>query len=298
MAEAMRIAAYVGVKDEVELVEATIKHLQAIGVDEVIVCDMMSTDGTFEVLKKLQSDEVRVTQMSDLDYSDLQTESQRIVDLVSGSSADWVVFLDADEYWIPATGSLKDCAALATSDVLSVARYNVPLGPRGPMRPDVLAPARYDELLLVVDAIPDFKSHLRDNPSTPWSRGVPMAKAMARRNLVRHVETGCHDVRGPEGVSLRRARPADLLIAHLPFTTLSRFERKVANIRRHFDVHDAIVLGDMAWHWRRWLAVAEQGSLEDEFQQQVFAPEVLTQLRDEGAVRSAAEIFSSWSPAR
>ncbi len=52
----MRIAANLGVKDEVELIERSVAHLRAIGVDLIIACDLGSTDGTLEILEKHRSD--------------------------------------------------------------------------------------------------------------------------------------------------------------------------------------------------------------------------------------------------
>ena len=51
----LRIAAYLGVKDEVELIERSIEHLRAIGVDYIMACDMSSTDGTAELLEKYRA---------------------------------------------------------------------------------------------------------------------------------------------------------------------------------------------------------------------------------------------------
>lgn len=51
----LRIAAYLGVKDEVELIERSIDHLRAIGVDYIMACDMSSTDGTAELLEKYRA---------------------------------------------------------------------------------------------------------------------------------------------------------------------------------------------------------------------------------------------------
>jgi len=52
------IAAFLGVKDEVELIERSILHLRAIGVDKIIVCDMVSTDSTLEILEKYLSEDL------------------------------------------------------------------------------------------------------------------------------------------------------------------------------------------------------------------------------------------------
>jgi hypothetical protein len=85
------------------------------------------------------------------------------------------------------------------------------------------------------------------------------------------------------------------LIAHLPLTTLPRFARKVDNIRRFFAAHDAArdsfsVQGTTP-HWRRWLAMADNGLLGREFERSVFTPSTIAELRAKGVIRSAAEIF-------
>jgi hypothetical protein len=45
------------------------------------------------------------------------------------------LFIDGDEYPLPATGFLKDSEALANADVVSIDRFNIPLGPTGPLMP-------------------------------------------------------------------------------------------------------------------------------------------------------------------
>jgi len=117
---------------------------------------------------------------------------------------------------------------------------------------------------------------------------------MARpRRIAGFAIWGAHDmvVAGEEPV--RRASPADLLIAHLPFTTRSRFNRKVENIRRIFAVHDSRFGTDSAWHWRRWLELAEQGRLDEEFERTVFDEGTLQELRLAGVIQSAAEVFAA-----
>ena len=56
MSAEIKIAAYLGVKDEAEIIEKCIAHLRAIGVDTILACDMSSTDGTAEILEKCRSD--------------------------------------------------------------------------------------------------------------------------------------------------------------------------------------------------------------------------------------------------
>ena len=101
---------------------------------------------------------------------------------------------------------------------------------------------------------------------------------------------GGHDVQATQG-ELRRGEASDLLIAHLPFTSAERFERKLGNIRRVFEVHDAHFGEHLAWHWRRWLALPDAAAIRAEFARQHFDAATLACLRADGVVMSAAEWF-------
>jgi hypothetical protein len=285
---APRIVASIGVKDEVELIEATITHLRAIGVDLIIVRDLYSTDGTADVLAIFDSDaDVWITQMSDASAD----ADDRNLDLVRESGAEWAIFLDADEFPVPASGDLNDCASLTSADVLRIDRFNIPLRPAGPAMPDRLAPERYDDLLLVADPIPKFWAYIEQNPDTSWMRSRVAGRVMARPTRIAGLSLGGHGVLPAGSASLRPSTPHDLLIAHLPFTGMARFTRKVGNMRRVLSRHSEQFGETGARHWRRWVALADQGLLEEEFNRMIFDADTLAQLRRERIVRSAAEIF-------
>lgn len=286
----MRIVANLGIKDEVEIIERTVRHLRAIGVDLIIACDMYSTDGTAELLREFESkDDFWFTQMSD--HESHEYWAARNLELVKQAGADWVMFLDADEFPIPALGSLRTSAALADVDVLSLDRFNIPLCPDGPAMPDVLTPDHHEDLLLLVDPIADFRTHLRDNPETPWTRKLLSPRVLARPERIGSLTAGSHDIVPADQDPLRRSKPADLLVAHLPFTTRARFTRKIDNVRKVFAVHDQFFGEHSARHWRRWVALADQGRLDKEFDRQVFDAPTIADLRDKGVIRSAAEVF-------
>ena len=285
----MRIAALLGVKDEVELIDRVIAHLRAIGVDHITAYDMKSVDGTREILASHQSDAFRVIDVDDGEAISPDAWSRLEMELIGAVEADWFIFLDADEFWIPASGSLKECASLQSADVLMVDRFNVPLGPDGPVVPERLQPRDYDRLLLFVDPVPDFRVHLEEHPETPWIRGVPMPKVMARPERIQALSIGQHDL--VTDLPVRRVIPDDLIIAHLPFTTAGRFWGKVENLRRTFQVHDEFFTGHMAWHWRRWLALDGRRGAEEEFSRQALDEARIFALRQSGAIRSAADVF-------
>jgi glycosyltransferase involved in cell wall biosynthesis len=292
----MRIAAHLGVKDEVELIGDAIAHLRAIGVDQIVAVDGFSTDGTADILAQHSNrDDFRFVQIDDLE-PDTNVWLRKNLDAIAGIEADWIIFLDADERWLPATGSLHDCAGLADVDLLHVPRFNVVLGADGSTMPSLPGPADYADALLYVEPIPRFRLHLQANPDTPWIRGVPVPKAMARPERIAGLVDGMHDIIPNEGSPLRQKRPEDLVIAHLPFSSLSRFERKIKNIRHMLQVHDEYCGETIAWHWRRWLTLADAGKIGEEFERQKLDATGILKLRGDGVVRSAAEMLAGARP--
>jgi glycosyltransferase involved in cell wall biosynthesis len=288
----MKIVALLGVKDEVELIGASINHLRSIGVDLIIAYDDGSTDGTLEVLEALKTkDDLWVVHVDRVEpWSQAITETYRL-EWARKTNADWFLFLDADEFWIPATGSLRDCS-LEKADILTVDRFNVPLTQRGPLVPGEFSPAHYKDLFLCVETIPDFHLYIEQHPGAPWILGQPIVpKVLARANVIDTVSAGGHFVESVGDSPVRRTRPSDLVIAHVPFTTFERFERKVINIGEVIRVSPDFFNGYVAWHWKRWSSMLETGHLREEFNRQVLDEHLFASLLESGVIRTAAAIF-------
>jgi glycosyltransferase involved in cell wall biosynthesis len=285
----MRIAAHIGVKDEVELIDKVINHLCWIGVDCFIVCDMYSTDGTAEILESYKSDDFQILKIANSDPGEVWLRKNE--EAVKAIDADWLVFVDADEFLLPASGSLRESLSMADAELLSVPKYNVPLGPNGPMLPEDLVPSRYSEIQLIVKTFPQFRKHLLANPTTPLIRVVPTPKVIVRPQRLGSLTDGMHDIVPAGSVPLRRIVSKDIIIAHLPLTSAGRLARKVENIQEYFRFNDSYFDGDKGWHWRRWLELAARGELESEFTRSLFTHEILQELAHDGVIRSAAEML-------
>lgn len=72
-------------------------------------------------------------------------------------------------------------------------------------------------------------------------------------------------------------------LLHAPTRTFGRFEQKVE--------HAAYTLSrsvhqdpGWAWHWRRWIAIRDEGGLRDEYLSQFVADDEVDRLIDEGVV--------------
>jgi hypothetical protein len=81
------------------------------------------------------------------------------------------------------------------------------------------------------------------------------------------------------------------VIVHLPMTTLDRFVRKVSNARVFFRNYGENYLGDAAWHWKRWVDLADRGLLNVEFEAQRMGESEMNRLVDLGAIERAAAVL-------
>jgi Glycosyl transferase family 2 len=201
-------------RDEADIVDAQIAfHLNA-GVDFVVATDNRSVDGTAEIFERYEragylhlirehADDMRqgewVTRMARLAATDL--------------SADWVINSDADEFWWPRAGSLKDVLATVPRRfgvVRGCWRHFVP-------RPD--DGSCFAERMTVRLTRPAFAGDKR----TVFHTHQKVAHR-ASPDVV--VEAGNHYARGPGLDPLRAWHPIEVL--HFSVRSIAQLERKGA----------------------------------------------------------------------
>jgi len=109
------IAACTVIKDEVDVIDASVRHILSQGVDHVWVSDCQSTDGTREVLAEI--DEVTVIDTPIPFYWAYQGDYiVSAANLAHEAGADWIIPFDADEWWTGTDGrtiaqALSTCSA-------------------------------------------------------------------------------------------------------------------------------------------------------------------------------------------
>lgn len=211
------------VKDEADIVATTVRWMLT-QVDEVIVADNGSTDGTRDLLHDLP---VHVVDDDEVGYY----QSRKISALAHRAmemGADWVVPFDADEIWTSQWGRLGDVLQSHTADY-------------GIVRADV-----FDHVATGKD--PDEPDPVR---RIQWRRRkeLPLPKVAVRTAEGLVIEMGNHWARHP--VPARFTDEAPIVVHHFPYRSAEQLIRKVRNGSAAYAATSGLPEQAGA-HWRSW----------------------------------------------
>ena len=113
------------VKNEIDVVERTIRHLLNQGVDGVLVADNGSTDGTLERLQHLAREDARVFVGLDREPAYYQAaKMDYLARAAARAGADWITPVDADELWFGGEGRLVDALRSASGSIAVAEIHN------------------------------------------------------------------------------------------------------------------------------------------------------------------------------
>jgi hypothetical protein len=239
------------VRDEADVVDAQIAYHLNAGVDFVIATDHESRDGTADLLASYEHEgHLRLfREQGEMRESVWRTQMARLAATEYG--ADWVINTDADEFWMPRNGSLKEALGAIPDTIGIVWALTCHFVPR----PDDGAP--FAERMTVRLSAPVALN----DPTSPYR---PHAKAAHRADPDVVIWFGSHRVQSGRLAPLPGWHPADVF--HFPFRSLEQYERK--NIRR--------ARGDKPLgQYVKGLQAREQGRLEDVYRLLVVDDETL-----------------------
>src|SRR5918998_507336 len=106
------------IRNEADIVRLNVLYHSKLGIDRRLIVDNGSTDGTDRVLRELSERDPRVRWTRDegpYKQSEIHTELAREA---YRDGADWVVQVDADEFWYAPGGNLKAILARSEAGVL------------------------------------------------------------------------------------------------------------------------------------------------------------------------------------
>jgi Glycosyl transferase family 2 len=213
----MKLVMTLLVRNEVDVIGANIEYHLAQGVDFVIVTDHGSEDGTEEILREYER--VGVAKVI-RDEEEGHHQSNRVTRMAEiarlGHGADWVIHNDADEFWWPLVGDLRDVFSSIPP------RFGQIVVQRRNFRPEP-------------DGEGPFYSRLvhREANSLNLSGAQLEAKVAHRAQSGVLVAPGNHSLRG---VDLPAVPAGEVLeIFHFPMRSYEQFEHKVVQIGHGYE---------------------------------------------------------------
>jgi glycosyltransferase involved in cell wall biosynthesis len=123
----MKLVMTLLVRDEQDILRENLEFHLARGVDEIILMDNLSSDATAEIAREYErAGYLRYMFQPQDDYAQGRWVTQMARRAHVELRADWVINSDADEFWWPHAGSLKDAFASveASAAAVSVERTN------------------------------------------------------------------------------------------------------------------------------------------------------------------------------
>jgi Glycosyl transferase family 2 len=234
----MKLVMTLRTRDEADVVDAQIAfHLNA-GVDFVVATDHRSADGTVDILESYARQgylHLIREHADEMDEGAWATRMSRLAATHFG--ADWIIPSDADEFWWPRGGSLKEVLASIPERygiVRALLRQFVP-------RPDdgAFFAERMTARLATTAPIND-----------PTSLFRPNLKSIHRADPDVTLSAGAHTLHATRFVPMRGWYPIEFL--HFPIRSFEQCERKYRNLesslgtRRNAyydDVHRALAEG-------------------------------------------------------
>ena len=207
----MKLALTLLAKNEADVIGANVAYHLSAGADFIVATDNASTDGTTEILERYERDGVlELIREPSGDFQQGQWVT-RMARLAAERGADWVINADADEFWWPRAGNLKEALDRLPG------RYGIV---HGVWRPFVPRPDDGEFFAERMTVRLSMQAAIND-PTNPFR---PARKATHRAHPQVRVRDGNHDVEGVPLVTLHGWYPLEVF--HLPLRTREQVERK------------------------------------------------------------------------
>ena len=213
----MKLVMTLRARDEADIIDAQIAfHLNA-GVDFVVATDHRSEDRTTEILESYARKghlHLLRQECEEMDEGEWATRMARVAAAEFG--ADWIISSDADEFWWPRGGSLKEVLGSVPE------RYGIV---RALLRQFVPRPDDGEFFAERMTVRVSGSAPIND----PTSLFRPNLKAIHRGDPNVTLSAGAHTLLGSTFQPLRGWYPIEFL--HFPIRSLEQCDRKYGNLR-------------------------------------------------------------------
>ncbi len=274
----MKLAMTLIVLNEADIIEDNLRYHRAQGVDFFIVLDNGSTDGTVEILERYERTGIlKLVQMPGTMLTIQRKGNTQIARLAHEMGADWVFHNDADEFWWPVTGNLKQAFEQIPED------QGIVLVPRTEFLPRPDGPGSFAERLTIRETRfrrPPKTAH-RTHPAVKLWSAHPIDIWVKREAPPRSGLVGKPSLR--VAATHKEERELDLVLApvfpvgalHFPLRSFEQYRKKIA-------IADHNVMWERSAETRALHEAYQEGRLEQVFEDLVLDDDAVAKGLAEG----------------
>jgi Glycosyl transferase family 2 len=252
------------VRNEADIISSNIDFHLDQGVDFIIATDNLSVDGTTDILRAYERRGVlHYIHQPDDDYAQHRWVTNMARLACTQFAADWVINNDADEFWYPEQGDLKQVLNAIPASCYSVAARRVNFLPRPMEEGDFFADTLIVRELHSLNAL-----------------GQPLPGKVCHRACADiEVGQGNHEVcRDGHQVAVE---PAPITILHFPMRSYQQFANKIAKGGAAYR-RNTYLPAEIGSTWRHLYEVWQRGELDAYFQKSVVDDDAIAQGLTEG----------------
>nr|NQU91219.1 glycosyltransferase family 2 protein [Bacteroidota bacterium] len=242
------------VRDEADIIRENILFHLNQGIDFIIATDNNSVDDTAEILRDFQKRGVLhyIFENED-DYSQSEWVTRMARMAINQYCADWVINADADEYWWPVRGNLKQ--------TLEVIQDNI----------NILQFERADFVPVEDENRPVFERMIykrRESFNHLGRQLMPKVCHRALKDVI--VGQGNHTILSPAGIPVTKSGVVEIF--HFPMRSYAQFENKIklggAAYERNMKVNPKAG-GGWRWLYERY----KEGTLPQYYASKIITPD-------------------------
>ncbi len=241
-------------RNEADVARVNVLHHLSQGIDSMLILDHGSGDGTFAILEEL-SKRYPVTCRRESSIFRQDKILSRLAMEAKAGGADWIVPIDADEFWHAPGSTIREVLECSTADALSASVTNF-VQHRSQQHP--VAEALLTMTRSVINPLAGKEAEsLVERGELPFLSYRYPRKHIIRASACAAVGWGNHEVLGV------RAEVCEAIkVLHAPLRSIDCIARKSVLDRSDSEVAEYL---QIAWHVRHWRQQIQDGLLEDEW---------------------------------